>query len=73
MMPARSTSMPRSRSHRWATEGYDSGQVLLYEIVPEPIDFDAINKVMNRKVLTNLIDYCYRLPAKRPQSFWPTA
>ena len=41
------------------------GRVLLYEIVPQPIDFDAINKVMNRKVLTNLIDYCYRTSGEK--------
>jgi len=36
------------------------GRVLLYEIVPEEISFDIINKVMNKKMLANLIDYCYR-------------
>ncbi|MBN1382206.1 MAG: DNA-directed RNA polymerase subunit beta' [Deltaproteobacteria bacterium] len=36
------------------------GRVILYEIVPREIPFDTINKVMNKKVLANLIDYCYR-------------
>ena len=36
------------------------GRVLLYEIIPEAIAFDNINKVMNKKELANLIDYCYR-------------
>jgi len=36
------------------------GRVLLYEIIPEAIAFDIINKVMNKKELANLIDYCYR-------------
>jgi len=36
------------------------GRVLLYEIIPEVISFDVINKVMNKKELANLIDYCYR-------------
>ncbi|OIP93372.1 MAG: DNA-directed RNA polymerase subunit beta' [Syntrophaceae bacterium CG2_30_49_12] len=37
------------------------GRVILYEIIPEAIPFDMINKVMNKKELANLIDYCYRL------------
>ena len=36
------------------------GRVVLYEITPKEISFDAINKVMNKKELSNLIDYCYR-------------
>ena len=36
------------------------GRVLLYEIVPEEVPFDIINKVMNKKMIANLIDYCYR-------------
>jgi DNA-directed RNA polymerase subunit beta' len=36
------------------------GRVLLNEIIPEAISFDVINKVMNKKELANLIDYCYR-------------
>ena len=36
------------------------GRVLLYEIIPEEIPFDIINKVMNKKELASLIDYCYR-------------
>ena len=36
------------------------GRVLLYEIVPEEIPFDIINKVMSKKMLADLIDYCYR-------------
>ncbi len=37
------------------------GRVLLAEIVPERIGFDAINKVMDKKQLGGLIDTCYRL------------
>ncbi|MDO8784816.1 MAG: DNA-directed RNA polymerase subunit beta', partial [Syntrophales bacterium] len=37
------------------------GRVILYEIIPEAIPFDIVNKVMNKKELANLIDYCYRL------------
>ncbi len=36
------------------------GRVLLYDIIPEAISFEVINKVMNKKELANLIDYCYR-------------
>ena len=38
-----------------------AGRIILSEIVPEPINFDMINKLMNKKELTNLIDHCYRL------------
>jgi DNA-directed RNA polymerase subunit beta' len=38
-----------------------TGRVLLWEIVPKRIGFDAINKVMDKKQLGNLIDLCYRL------------
>lgn len=38
-----------------------AGRIILSEIVPEQISFDMINKLMNKKELTNLIDHCYRL------------
>lgn len=38
-----------------------AGRMILSEIVPQEIDFDMVNKLMNKKELTNLIDYCYRL------------
>ncbi len=37
------------------------GRIILSEIVPPEISFDAVNKLMNKKELANLIDYCYRL------------
>ncbi len=37
------------------------GRIILYEIVPQEISFDAINKLMNKKEMANLIDHCYRL------------
>ena len=37
------------------------GRILLAEIIPEEISFDAVNKLMNKKELANLIDHCYRL------------
>ncbi len=36
------------------------GRILLYEIVPDEIPFELINKVMDKKGLAELIDYCYR-------------
>ncbi len=36
------------------------GRVVLYEVIPETISFDAVNKVMNKKELANLINHCYR-------------
>jgi len=36
------------------------GRVLLGEIIPEGIPFSSINRVMNKKVLAQLIDLCYR-------------
>lgn len=37
------------------------GRVLLKEIVPDEIPFFTINRVMNKKELSSLIDQCYRL------------
>ncbi|MEA2015052.1 MAG: DNA-directed RNA polymerase subunit beta', partial [Thermodesulfobacteriota bacterium] len=36
------------------------GRILLYEIIPEGISFEFINKVINKKEIANLVDYCYR-------------
>jgi DNA-directed RNA polymerase subunit beta' len=36
------------------------GRIVLYEIIPDVISFDAINKVMNKKELATLINHCYR-------------
>jgi DNA-directed RNA polymerase subunit beta' len=36
------------------------GRILLYEIIPDGISFHFINKVINKKEMANLIDYCYR-------------
>ncbi|MDD5233538.1 MAG: DNA-directed RNA polymerase subunit beta' [Syntrophales bacterium] len=38
-----------------------AGRILLSEIIPQEIPFDLINRVMNKKELANLIDYCYRV------------
>ncbi|MFQ5442570.1 MAG: DNA-directed RNA polymerase subunit beta' [Thermodesulfobacteriota bacterium] len=36
------------------------GRVILMEIVPDVIDFEEVNKVMDKKRLADLIDICYR-------------
>jgi DNA-directed RNA polymerase subunit beta' len=37
-----------------------AGRIILSEIVPRKL-ISMVNKLMNKKELTNLIDYCYRL------------
>ncbi|MFA5811827.1 MAG: DNA-directed RNA polymerase subunit beta', partial [bacterium] len=37
------------------------GRVLLYEKMPRQISFDAVNKVMDKKAIGDLIGSCYRL------------
>ncbi|PIR20475.1 MAG: DNA-directed RNA polymerase subunit beta' [Deltaproteobacteria bacterium CG11_big_fil_rev_8_21_14_0_20_47_16] len=37
------------------------GRILLSEIVPEKIDFDMVNRVMDKKSISALIDQCYRI------------
>ncbi len=36
------------------------GRVLLYDIIPEAIPFQAINKVMDKKAIADLVDTVYR-------------
>jgi DNA-directed RNA polymerase subunit beta' len=36
------------------------GRVLVYELVPEGVEFELINKVLDKKALSVLIDACYR-------------
>ncbi|ABK98305.1 DNA-directed RNA polymerase subunit beta' [Pelobacter propionicus] len=37
------------------------GRVILKEILPDSVPFSAVNKVMNKKELSNLVDTCYRM------------
>ncbi len=37
------------------------GRVLLYEVMPKQVDYESINKVMDKKAIADLIDQCYRL------------
>src|SRR5574341_216789 len=41
------------------------GRVLLYDIVPKRLSFEAINKVMDKKQLQNLIDMTYRASGEK--------
>ncbi len=36
------------------------GRVLLYEVVPRALPFRSVNKTMNKKAISSLIDDCYR-------------
>ncbi|MFH1807968.1 MAG: DNA-directed RNA polymerase subunit beta' [Pseudomonadota bacterium] len=36
------------------------GRVLMWEVIPDKLPFDLVNKVMNKKTLADLIDACYR-------------
>ena len=37
------------------------GRIILREILPDSVPFSAVNKVMTKKELSNLVDTCYRL------------
>ncbi len=41
------------------------GRIILREVLPPQVPFSAINKVMNKKELSNLIDTCYRLAGNK--------
>src|SRR5690348_2448822 len=41
------------------------GRVLLWEVAPRRVGFDAINKVLDKKQLGNLIDYVYRTTGEK--------
>ena len=36
------------------------GRSLLYDLVPDGIPFEAVDQVMNKRAISNLIDTCYR-------------
>ncbi len=42
-----------------------TGRIILREILPETVPFVAINKVMTKKELSNLVDVCYRLAGNK--------
>jgi len=46
---------------------YDTvvGRVLIFEVVPEGVSFEAVNRVMDKKSLAQLIDRCYRVGGQK--------
>ncbi|MFK8000691.1 MAG: DNA-directed RNA polymerase subunit beta' [Polyangiales bacterium] len=48
---------------RWGKKMYDTtvGRVLVSEVLPKPLDFRNVNKVLDKKALSKLIDECYRM------------
>ena len=36
------------------------GRTLLYDLVPPAIPFEAVNRIMNKRAISDLIDICYR-------------
>ena len=41
------------------------GRIILRDILPDAVPFAAINKVMSKKELSNLVDVCYRLAGNK--------
>ena len=41
------------------------GRVLMYDVIPKEIPFSAVNRVMGKKELGELIDRCYRLTGQK--------
>ncbi|MCA9530746.1 MAG: DNA-directed RNA polymerase subunit beta' [Myxococcales bacterium] len=48
--------------YRFEGELYDTtvGRVLVSDVLPEGLEFPAVNKVLDKKALSGLIDECYR-------------
>ncbi|HPQ81030.1 MAG TPA: DNA-directed RNA polymerase subunit beta' [bacterium] len=38
-----------------------TGRIILYEIMPDAIPFEQVNKVLDKKAVAGIIDTCYRL------------
>ena len=49
---------------------YDTtvGRVLLYEIIPNEIPFEAVNQIMGKRKLADLIDRAYRETGNKAQT-----
>ena len=41
------------------------GRTLLWDIIPEKLGFDSVNKVLDKKQLGGLIDLCYRMTGEK--------
>ncbi|MGH7439458.1 MAG: DNA-directed RNA polymerase subunit beta', partial [Polyangiaceae bacterium] len=46
---------------KWRTVNTTVGRCLIAEILPEGLGFDLVNKTLDKKALSSLIDACYRL------------
>ena len=57
--------MPHRRRRQASLVDTTVGRVLLWEIVPEGIAVQVVNKVMGKKQLADLIDACYRLGGQK--------
>ena len=42
-----------------------TGRVLFWEVVPKKLGFEAVNKVLDKRQLGNLIDHCYRMTGEK--------
>jgi DNA-directed RNA polymerase subunit beta' len=42
-----------------------TGRILLYEICPDVIDFELVNKTLDKKAIGNLVDRCYRVGGQK--------
>ncbi len=42
-----------------------TGRVLLYEIAPKALNFDYVNKTMDKKAIGDLVDRCYRVAGQK--------
>lgn len=41
------------------------GRILLWEVLPQQMPFELVNRVMDKKALQQLIDFCYRLAGNK--------
>ena len=59
-MPEISESDTGSPIHRLERVKTTVGRVLLYDVVPKQLPFKSVNRTMDKKAISNLIDDCYR-------------
>jgi DNA-directed RNA polymerase subunit beta' len=56
----RDAGFPRVRVPVMESVNTTVGRVLISEVLPPEVSFDVVNKPLDKKALTNLIDICYR-------------
>ena len=57
----RITETLKDGSLKHSTVDTTVGRVLISEVLPPGVPFEAVNKVLNKKALSALIDICYRV------------